>query len=77
MAFKISNHNDKALVMDTFDEAVSLEPDAHPLFHSDRGFQYTSPTFYNRLKKYHMKQSICQEWHTVLIMVRGKDFGRY
>ena len=38
VAFKISSRNDNALVMDTFDEAVSLEPDAHPLFHSDRGF---------------------------------------
>lgn len=51
VAFKISSHNDNALVMDTFDEAVFSEPDAHPLFHSDRGFQYTSPVFYNRLKE--------------------------
>ena len=37
--------------MDTFDEAVRQEPDAHPLVHSDRGFQYTSAQFYTRLKK--------------------------
>lgn len=65
VAFKISSRNDNALVMDTFDEAVSLEPDAHPLFHSDRGFQYTSPAFYNRLKKHHMKQSMSRVAHCI------------
>ena len=44
--------------MDAFDQAVTAEPDAHPLFHSDRGFQYTSQAFYSRLKKHHMKQSM-------------------
>lgn len=29
--FKISDHNDNPLVMDTFDEAIRQEPDAHPL----------------------------------------------
>jgi transposase InsO family protein len=58
VAFKISNRNDNPLVMNTFDEAVRLEPDAHPLFHSDRGFQYTSKQFILRLKKHHMKQSM-------------------
>ena len=38
----ISDHNDNALVMDTFDQAIKIEPDAHTLFHSDRGFRYTS-----------------------------------
>ena len=55
---KSGNHNDNPLVMDTFDAAVALEPDAHPLFHSDRGFQYTSKQFYSRLKEHHMKQSM-------------------
>ena len=54
--FKISDHNDNPLVMDTFDEAVRQEPDAHPLVHSDRGFQYTSAQFYTSLKKHHMKR---------------------
>ena len=58
VAFKIGDHNDNPLVMNTFDEAVALEPDAHPLFHSDRGFQYTSKQFSVRLKKHHMKQSM-------------------
>ena len=40
VAFKISESNNNDLVFSTFDEAVRLNPDAHPIFHSDRGFQY-------------------------------------
>ncbi len=65
VAYKIRDHNDNPLVMDTFDEAVRKEPEAHPLFHSDRGFQYTSAAFYNRLKKYHMKQSMSRVAHCI------------
>ena len=61
----IGVHNDNPLVMNTFDEAVRLEPDAHPLFHSDRGFQYTSPQFRNKLKKQHMKQSMSRVAHCI------------
>lgn len=65
VAFKIGDHNDNPLVMNTFDEAVSLEPDAHPLFHSDRGFQYTSRPFCTRLKKHHVKQSMSRVAHCI------------
>ena len=65
VSFKISDHNDNPLVMDTFDEAVCQEPDAHPLVHSDRGFQYTSAQFYTRLKKHHMKQSMSRVAHYI------------
>ena len=63
VAYKISDHNDNPLVMDTFDEAVALEPTAHPLFHSDRGFQYTSKPLSIRLKKHHMQQSMSRVAH--------------
>ena len=65
VTFKIGDHNDNALVMNTFDEAVVFEPDAHPLFHSDRGFQYTSKQFTARLKKQHMKQSMSRVAHCI------------
>ena len=65
VAFKIGDHNDNPLVMNTFDEAVALEPDAHPLFHSDRGYQYTSTQFSARLKKHHMKQSMSRVAHCI------------
>ena len=65
VAYKIGSHNDNPLVMSTFDEAVRIEPQAHPLFHSDRGFQYTSRQFCTRLKKHHMKQSMSRVAHCI------------
>jgi len=47
VAFKIDNRNDNPLVMDTFDEAIVLEPDAHPLFHSDYAEEKTMPKFFS------------------------------
>ena len=58
VAYKIGDSNNNQLVFDNFDEAVALNPDAHPLFHSDRGFQYTSITFYNKLQAAKMRQSM-------------------
>lgn len=58
VAYKIGESNNNQLVFDNFDEAVSLYPDAHPLFHSDRGFQYTSKIFYNKLQSAKMRQSM-------------------
>ena len=40
--FVIRDRNDNPLVFETFDKAVAENPDAKPLFHSDRGFQYTN-----------------------------------
>ena len=54
----IGDSNNNKLVFDTFDEAVELNPDAHPLFHSDRGFQYTSKTFHSKLVAQNMRQSM-------------------
>ena len=59
VAYKIGDsNNNNQLVFDNFDEAVALNPDAHPLFHSDRGFQYTSIKFYNKLQAAKMRQSM-------------------
>ena len=33
-------------------------PEAKPLFHSDRGFQYTSKVFQRKLKEHEMEQSM-------------------
>ena len=65
VSFVISDRNDNPLVMGTFDSAVAKEPDAHPLFHSDRGFQYTIAMFSTRLKKHHMKQSMSRVAHCI------------
>ena len=58
VSFVIRDHNDNKLVFDTFDAAVAAEPEAHPLFHSDRGFQYTSAVFHQKLQAAGMKQSM-------------------
>lgn len=58
VAYKIGDSNNNQLVLDNFDEAVALNPNAHPLFHSDRGFQYTSRIFYNKLQEAKMRQSM-------------------
>ena len=36
VSYIISDHNNNALVFDMVDEAIRLNPKAHPLFHSDR-----------------------------------------
>lgn len=58
VGYEISDHNDNMLVFNTFEAAVKANPDAHPLFHSDGGFQYTSPTFVKMLKEHGMQQSM-------------------
>ncbi|MBR0577415.1 IS3 family transposase [Proteiniclasticum sp. BAD-10] len=48
VAFAIQDHNDNRLVFDTFDQAMQAHPNADPLFHRDRGYQYTNRTFYHK-----------------------------
>ena len=42
----------------TVDEAIQANPDVHPLFHSDRGFQYTNRAFHKKLESAGMIQSM-------------------
>ncbi len=58
VAYKIGNSNNNNLVFDTFDEAIKDNPTAHPLFHSDRGFQYTNKIFHAKLVAQNMRQSM-------------------
>ena len=58
VSYIIRDRNDNPLVFDTLDAAIAANPNAHPLFHSDRGFQYTNRVFYNKLKAAKMKQSM-------------------
>lgn len=58
VAFVIRDSNDNPLVFETFDKAIALNPDAHPLVHSDRGFQYTNRTFHTKLTAAGMRQSM-------------------
>ena len=58
VAYVVSERNDNPLVFRTFDLAVKANPGAHPLFHSDRGVQYTNRTFHHKLEKAGMTQSM-------------------
>ncbi|RFZ76362.1 IS3 family transposase, partial [Lacrimispora amygdalina] len=58
VSYIIRDNNNNALVFDTFDAAVESNPEAHPLFHSDRGFQYTNRTFHTKLESAGMTQSM-------------------
>lgn len=58
VSYMLSDRNDNALVFETFDLALQESPGAKPLFHSDRGFQYTSRSFYKKLLDAGMTQSM-------------------
>lgn len=65
VSYVISGRNDNHLVFKTFDKAIKTNPDAKPLFHSDRGFQYTNKSFQNKLKKQEMDQSMSRVGHCI------------
>ena len=65
VAFAVGDRNDNPLVFKTFDKAVKANPDAHPLFHSDRGFQYTTRAFHHKLEKAGMTQSMSRVAHCI------------
>ena len=65
VAFQLSDRNDNRIVFDTFDKAVAENPTAHPLFHSDRGFQYTNRTFHTKLVEHGMTQSMSRVGHCI------------
>ena len=65
VAYVVSARNDNRLVFKTFDRAIAAFPDARPIFHSDRGFQYTSKMFQKKLEKQDMEQSMSRVGHCI------------
>jgi putative transposase len=65
VSYAISTRNDNALVMETFKAAAEAEPEAHPLLHSDRGYQYTSKEFHEWLTAYGMTHSMSRVGHCI------------
>lgn len=65
VAFVVSERNDNPLVFKTLDRAIAENPGAHPLFHSDRGFQYTNRTFHHKLEEAGMMQSMSRVAHCI------------
>lgn len=58
VSFVLGQFNNNELVFRTFDIAHQTYPDAKPIFHSDRGFQYTSKIFKKKLDDAGMTQSM-------------------
>ena len=65
VAYAISRRNDNKLVFDTYDKALRDNPDAKPIFHSDRGYQYTSRVFQSKLQEQGMDQSMSRVGHCI------------
>ena len=73
ISYVIGKSNNNKLVFDTLDKAIEANPTATPLFHSNRGFQYTSKTFKYKLNAINAVQSMSRVG-SALIMVLWKHF---
>jgi len=58
IAYETSRRNNNQLVFSTFDKAIRANPGVKPLFHSDRGSQYTSRVFQGKLQAIKAVQSM-------------------
>ena len=58
VSYVLGYRNDSQLVFKTLDMALESYPDAKPMLHSDRGFQYTSHGFKRKIDKAQMTQSM-------------------
>lgn len=65
VSYVISSRNDNKLVFRTFDRAIAANPEAKPVFHSDRGYQYTGRVFQEKLKGQQMKPSMSRAGHCI------------
>ncbi|MBB6625687.1 IS3 family transposase, partial [Clostridium gasigenes] len=58
VSYVLGHSNNNPLVFDTLDKAIATNPTAKPIFHSDRGYQYTNRTFKSKLDKIEATQSM-------------------
>jgi len=58
VSYEIGHSNNNQLAFNTFDAAILKYPYAKPLFHSDRGYQYTNKVFKTKLDNQGMTQSM-------------------
>lgn len=58
VALSVSGRNDTLLIDDVLEKAHEKYPSARPLFHDDRGFQYTRKVFQAKLDRYGMTHSM-------------------
>lgn len=65
VSYVISSRNDNKLIFKTFGKAIAVNSDAKPVFHSDRGFQYTSKVFQRNLRDHDIEQSMSRVGHCI------------
>ena len=65
VAYVYSDHNDNPLVFTTFNKAIENAPRTTPIFHSDRGYQYTSKEFRQKIVNAGMTQSMSRVAHCI------------
>ena len=65
IAYMIRHRNNNALVFETFDMAVINNDVSNLIFHSDRGYQYTSPAFKDKLKCNKITQSMSRPGYCI------------
>ena len=65
VSYIVSESNDDTLVFNTLDKAVQANPNVHPLFYSDRGFQYTNQTFHHKFMQAGMTQGMFRVMHCI------------
>ena len=65
VSYVIRKRNDQQLVFKTYEKAIRENPGATPLFHSDRGFQYTSKLFQWMLAERGMTPSMSRVGHCI------------
>lgn len=66
LAFQVSHHPNLQLVKSTIDELLQKLPDnAHPIIHSDQGWQYQHESYQQRLKNKGIKQSMSRKGNSM------------
>ena len=58
VSYTYGKSNNNELVFNMLDKAIASNPEATPLIHSDRGYQYTSKSFKYKLDKFNATQSM-------------------
>jgi len=61
VSYELSYSNSAQLVFKTFERALEKNVDAKPIFHSDRGYQYTSNIFRKKLETANMTHSMSRK----------------
>lgn len=65
VSYVVGPRNNNELVFETFDKAIKANSGAKPIYHSDRGFQYTSTLFKAKLEENKMIQSMSRTGHCI------------